>query len=296
MAATFFRRLRSRLTPAGGFIVYCREFFGSACGLLLFHQPGNAMTSQNSSSIPDHKPRPWVDLLVSIIIPSVILMKFSGDEHLGSVNALLIGLAFPLGWGLFELIKYRKKNFIAVLGLISVGLTGGIGLLELDAGWLAIKEAGIPAIIGLAVLISTRTRYPLVRTLLYNPSVLNVDKIQSALKEQGSEAEFEDRLLKATYFFSLTFLFSSIMNYVLAKWIVVSPSGTQAFNEELGRMTLVSYPMIAIPSMIMMIAIFYYLWRSIRRLTGYTLEEVMAPHLAAQHEAGNSSDSTNGKQ
>jgi len=44
-------------------------------------------------------------------------------------------------------------------------------------------------------------------------------------------------------------------------------------------MTLVSYPMIAIPSMVMMMLIFYYLWRSIRRLTGHTLEEVMAPHL-----------------
>lgn len=252
------------------------------------------MTSPEPQSRPTHKPRPWVDLLVSIIIPSVILMKLSGDEYLGSVMALLIGLAFPMGWGLFELVRYRKYNFIAVLGIISVGLTGGIGLMELDAGWLAIKEAAVPAVIGIAVLISTRTRYPLVRTLLYNPTVLDVEKIQSVLKEKGSEQEFEERLLKASYFFSLTFLFSSIMNFVLAKWIVTSPSGTQAFNEELGRMTLVSYPMIAIPSMIMMIAIFYYLWRSIRRLTGYTLEEVMAPHLAAKHD-DKSSDSTSGR-
>lgn len=252
------------------------------------------MTSPETQSRPTHKPRPWVDLLVSIIIPSVILMKLSGDEYLGSVMALLIGLAFPMGWGLFELVRYRKYNFIAVLGIISVGLTGGIGLMELDAGWLAIKEAAVPAVIGIAVLISTRTRYPLVRTLLYNPTVLDVEKIQSVLKERGSEQEFEARLLKASYFFSLTFLFSSIMNFVLAKWIVTSPSGTQAFNEELGRMTLVSYPMIAIPSMIMMIAIFYYLWRSIRRLTGYTLEEVMAPHLAAKHD-DKSSDSTSGR-
>lgn len=242
------------------------------------------MTSPEYQPRPTHKPRPWIDLLVSIIIPSVILMKLSGDEYLGSVMALVIGLAFPLGWGLFELVRYRKYNFIAVLGVISVGLTGGIGLMELDAGWLAIKEAAVPAVIGIAVLASTRTKYPLVRTLLYNPTVLNVDKIQAVLKERGSEKEFDGRLLKASYLFSLTFLFSSIMNFVLAKWIVTSPSGTQAFNEELGRMTLVSYPMIAIPSMIMMIAIFYYLWRSIRRLTGYTLEEVMAPHLAAEHE------------
>lgn len=251
------------------------------------------MTSPETQSTPTHKPRPWVDLLVSIIIPSVILMKLSGDEYLGSVMALVIGLTFPLGWGLFELVRYRKYNFIAVLGIISVGLTGGIGLMELDAGWLAIKEAAVPAVIGIAVLVSTRTRYPLVRTLLYNPSVLNVDKIQAVLKEKGSEDEFEARLLKASYFFSLTFLFSSIMNFILAKWIVTSPSGTQAFNEELGRMTLVSYPMIAIPSMIMMIAIFYYLWRTIRRLTGYTLEDVMAPHLADQH-GGKSSDSSSG--
>ncbi|MEE3170360.1 MAG: VC0807 family protein [Pseudomonadota bacterium] len=245
--------------------------------------PSSSSSSQSQSR--DHKPRPWIDLLVSIVIPSVILMKFSGEEHLGSVNALIIGLAFPLGWGLFELVRYRKKNFIAVLGLISVGLTGGIGLLELDAGWLAIKEAAIPAIIGLAVLVSTRTRYPLVRTLLYNPSVLDVDKVHRSLEEKGCVEEFEARLLKASYFFAGTFLFSSIMNYVLAKWIVVSPSGTEAFNEELGRMTLVSYPMIAIPSMIMMMLIFYYLWRTIRRLTGYTLEEVMAPHLAEKEKA-----------
>lgn len=254
------------------------------------------MTSPNTTSVPEHKPRPWVDLLVSIVIPSVILMKFSGDEHLGSVNALILGLAFPLGWGLFELIRYRKKNFIAVLGLVSVGLTGGIGLLELDAGWLAIKEAAIPAIIGLAVLASTRTKYPLVRTLLYNPNVLDVAKIQKTLEEQNHVEEFEGRLLNASYFFSGTFLFSSIMNYVIARWIVVSPSGTQAFNEELGRMTLVSYPMIAIPSMIIMMLIFYYLWRTIRRLTGYTLEEVMAPHLAEKEKGkANSSGSASGK-
>ena len=90
---------------------------------------------------------------------------------------------------------------------------------------------------------------------------------------------FNLRLLRATYFLAGTFFFSSAMNYIVAKWIVVSPAGTEAFNEELGQMTLVSYPMIAIPSMVMMLLIFWYLWRSIRRLTGYTLEEVMAPHL-----------------
>jgi len=244
------------------------------------------MTSEQSGA-PERKPRPLIDLLISIIIPSLILMKLSGDDALGNVNALLLALAFPLGWGLYESIRYRKTNFISILGLISVALTGGIGLLELNPKWLAIKEAAVPAVIGIAVLVSTRTRYPLVRTLMYNRTVLDVDRIQQRLEERNSVPEFENRLLKASYYFSGTFAFSAVMNYVLARWIVSSPAGTQAFNEELGRMTLVSYPMIAIPSLIMMFAIFYYLWRTIRKLTGFTLDEVMAPHLREEQERKN---------
>lgn len=231
-------------------------------------------TMKTSSS---HKPRPMIDLLVSIIIPSFILMKLSGDEQLGASGGLIVALAFPLGWGLFELIKYKKFNFIALLGLASVALTGGIGLFELDTKWLAIKEAAIPAVIGIAVLISAFTPYPLVRALLFNPDVMDVEKIKQKLEEHNSTAAFEKRLLKATYLVAGSFAFSAVMNYILAKWLVTSPAGTPAFNEELGQLTLYSYPMIALPSMLMMLGIFYYLWRTIRDLTGLTLEEVMSP-------------------
>jgi intracellular septation protein A len=223
----------------------------------------------------DHKPRPLVDLLFSIIIPSIILMKFSGENGLGTSTALIVALAFPLGLGLYELLKYRKFNVIALLGLISVSLTGGIGLLQLDPQWLAVKEAAIPALIGIAVLASTRTRYPLIRTLLYNPAVMQVGKIKAQLESLGNTVAFEGRLMNATYMLGSTFFFSAVMNYILAKWIVTSPAGSTAFNEELGQLTLLSYPVIAIPSMLMMLAIFYYLWRTIHGMTGFTLEEIL---------------------
>ncbi len=127
-----------------------------------------------------------VDLLISLLIPSLILMKLSGEANLGADGALILALAFPFSWGAFELIKYRKFNFIALLGLISVLLTGGIGLLKLDNQWLAIKEAAIPGLIGIAVLVSTRTRYTLIRTLLFNKTVLNVDKIHDRLEKAGN--------------------------------------------------------------------------------------------------------------
>jgi intracellular septation protein A len=215
-----------------------------------------------------------LDLLLGIVIPSIILMKLSGDDDLGATTALIVALSFPIGWGMYELIKYRKFNFIALLGLVSVLLTGGIGLLQLDTQWLAVKEAAIPGIIGLAVLVSTQTRYPLIKTLLYNPKVLNVDKISKKLDELGSTVMFEARLMKATYLLGGTFFFSAVMNYILARWIVTSPAGSVAFNEELGQMTLLSYPVIAIPSMVMMMGIFYYLWRTIHGMTGFSLEEI----------------------
>ncbi|HED33566.1 MAG TPA: MFS transporter [Gammaproteobacteria bacterium] len=229
----------------------------------------------NTQKSPEHKPRPLIDLLLGIIIPSIVLMKFSGDAELGARIALVVALTFPLSWGLFELIKYKKYNFIALLGLISVLLTGGIGLLQLDTQWLAIKEAAIPGLIGIAVLVSTQTRYPLIKTLLYNPKIMNVDKIGQKLDENGSANLFDARLLSATYLLGGTFFFSAAMNYILARWIVTSPAGSAAFNEQLGQMNLLSYPMIAIPSMLMMLGIFYYLWRTIHGMTELALEDII---------------------
>ena len=104
---------------------------------------------------------------------------------------------------------------------------------------------------------------------------MQVDRIHTALVEKGHVETFDKRLLNATYLLSCTFFFSAVMNYILAKWVVTSPTGSPAFNEELGQLTLVSYPMIAIPSMIMMFGVLYYLWKTLHGLTGLKLEQLM---------------------
>jgi len=138
----------------------------------------------------------------------------------------------------------------------------------------------IPALLGVAVLVSARLGYPVIRLLLYNPKLLDTERISTILRTRGQDMEFESRLLNATYLLGATFFFSAVMNYLLARWIVVSPAGSAAFNEELGQLTLISYPVIAVPSMLMILGIFYILWRNIHGLTGLTLEEIMAPSLA----------------
>jgi len=230
---------------------------------------------QKSKVNTGHGHRTITDLLVSIVIPSVILMRLSGDDALGVTGALILALAFPLCWGALDFFKHARFNYFALIGLVSVGLTGGIGLLQLDQRWIAVKEAAIPGLIGLAVLGSTWTRYPLVRTLLYNPNIIDIGKIQQKLEETSNSDLFEAGLQKATYLLSGTFFFSSLTNFILATWIVNSPTGSAAFNEELGRLTLLSYPMIAIPSTIMMMAILYYIWRTVHDMTGLSLQDLL---------------------
>ena len=54
-----------------------------------------------------------------------------------------------------------------------------------------------------------------------------------------------------------------------------SPAGTEAFNQELGRLTLLSYPIIAIPSMLMMMALLFWLARQAKTLTGLDLGDML---------------------
>jgi len=224
------------------------------------------------------RPNPLIELLITLIIPSLILMKLSGPEDLGPLRALLLALAFPLFWGARDLIGRRKLNGFAALGLVSILLTGSIGLLELDTRWLAVKEAAVPGLIGLVVAGSAFTARPLVRMVLYSPALMNVEQIQQQLDARGNRAAFDTRLRTATWLLSGTFFFSSVMNYFLATWIVTSASGTPAFNEELGRMNLLSYPVIALPSMVMMVAVLFYLVRSIKVLAGLAMADALRQH------------------
>ena len=218
---------------------------------------------------------PLFEIVVTILVPAVVLMQLSSPERLGPAGALLLALAFPLFWGVREGLRRRKVSGVAVLGVVSTLLTGGIGLLKVDPFWLAVKEAAVPLLIGLAVLGSNWTRWPLIRILVFNPTLFDVARIDAALKARGTTVPFELRLRTGTLWLAGTFFFSATMNFVLARWIVTSPAGSEAFNAELGKLTLVSYPAIAIPSMLMMMGLMWWLASSAKKLTGLDLGEML---------------------
>lgn len=233
-------------------------------------------TAEPTNSRPKQKKESfWANLLMNIVIPTLILTKLSGDDYLGATWGLIVALAFPITYGLRDFIINRKINVFSALGIVSVLLTGGLSLLHLPPEYFAIKEAAIPGILGLVTLFSIKTRYPLVKTFIYNDKVLKINKVDVALQEHGNQKHFERTLTNASLMIAASFFLSSVLNYVLAKIILVSQPGTTEFNAELGKMTALSYPIIALPMMIIMMGTLFYVFRSIRLLTHLTLEEVV---------------------
>ena len=221
------------------------------------------------------KPNALLEIGVTILAPALVLMQFSGDQSLGPLNALLLALAFPLAWGLWDGWRRHKFNWLAALGVVSTLLTGGIGLMKLDPGWLAIKEAAVPTLIGLVIMGSAWTNKPLIHLMVFNASLFDVGRVQRALDAKGTAAAFEQRLRQGTFMLAGTFFFSAVANYFLTRAVVTSPAGTEAFNAELGRLTLLSYPIIAIPSMLMMMGMLYWLARQAKSLTGLELGDML---------------------
>lgn len=208
------------------------------------------------------------NLAFNIVIPVLILTNLSGEEYLGPAWSVVCALIFPIGFGLWDLKKTGKINGFSILGIVSVFLTGGMTLLKLPAEYIAIKEATIPAILGIAVLISQYTKKNLVKLLILNENIINWPALNEALEKKDNLDAFTGKIKISSYILAGSFFLSSVLNYVLAKVILVSEPGTTAYTEELGRMTAWSYPVIMVPSVIMMFIALAYLFTQMKRLTG----------------------------
>lgn len=218
----------------------------------------------------------FLNLLLSIVIPVLVLSKLS--DRLGARNALLLALAFPLGYGLYDAWRRRKFNFIAALGFCSTLATGGLGLMRLEPFWFAVKEASVPAIIGVMVVVSQWTKRPLVRTFLLNDEVMNLPRIHAALDERGLRPMFDRLLASSSWLLAGSFALSAVLNFALARYLITAMPETVEFNEQYGKMLWWSWPVIVGPTMLVTI---FALWRLIKGLqvvTGLKLEEILHVH------------------
>lgn len=219
-----------------------------------------------------------VSILINVVIPVAILTLLSKEERLGPVWALVVGLAFPIVYGIRILIRDRKADFMSVIGIISVTLTGVFGILKLPPEYVAIKEAAIPLLIGIIIIVSLKTPFPLIKKLLMTETLFDVERLTSALKEKDNEAVFEKRLVGLTWGFASSFFLSAVLNYILAKIVLQSEPGTEAYTAELGKMTGLGHVVILIPVMVIMIIVMNKLFNTLTELTGCKLDDLLAAH------------------
>lgn len=236
--------------------------------------------TENAPTKNPPKENGFLNILFNIVLPVLILNKLS--KFIGPLAALVLALAFPLGYGAYDLVKRKKTNAFSVLGLLNVLFTGGLAVLGLNGFWFAVKEAAFPTLVGLFVLGSAFTRRPFIETLFLNPSVMKVDLLEQKLAEHGKQTEFHEHMRKATYWLSLSFVFSAVCNFVLARRIFtqIDPSLTPdaqslVLNEQIADMTTWSMAIIMVPSILFLLGIFWYLMRGIKQHSGLSMEDLM---------------------
>jgi hypothetical protein len=226
---------------------------------------------------------PLWEILFNIALPVLILNKLSSQfETNGPLIALLVALAFPICYAVYEYAKEKKKNIWSIIGVVNILLTGGFALFQLEGIWFAIKEAAIPLVIGIAVLISAFYKKPLIRMIIYNDNLVNTGLIESRLIERNRQKDFQEHLKTSTIYLSLSFFLSAILNFGLAKYIFVEiplslPSSERAemLNAQIAKMTWLSYIVIMVPSMLVLFLILWHLFRGIKDMTGLSFQEYL---------------------
>ncbi|MEK6773919.1 MAG: VC0807 family protein [Bdellovibrionota bacterium] len=234
----------------------------------------------NFNASKNEQGNPFLNMLFNIFLPILILNK--GTQVFGAVNALILALAFPLGFGAVDWWNRKKTNFFSLLGLINIALTGGFALSGLTGFWFAVKEAAFPALIGIFVLASAYTSKPFIQSLFLNPQIINVNLLKNRVDAAHRQKDFYNLLKASTILLSLSFVLSALLNFLLASRIFqpLDPQLEESLksgmlNEQIAEMTKWSFLVILLPSMAVLILVFAYLIRGLRKITGLTLEEII---------------------
>ena len=236
------------------------------------------ITGENEQKAPaGKKENMLVNLLFNIVIPVILLSKFAKPDYLGEKAGLAIALAFPVLYFVYDWIQRRKVNAISILGFAGILVMGLIGLLELPREYVAYERAAVPLLIGLAVLISTKTSKPLIKKLIYNKEMLDTDRIDAELSKKGKTEEFDHILLISSYLVAASFVLSSVLNYLLTQHFMMDM--TVDYNTALAKVISWSFPIIAVPCTVVMMAALWYIFKRLTIYTGLEMEELFAEQL-----------------
>ncbi len=227
------------------------------------------------------KQNPFINILLTILLPILVLNK--GGAYLGEKIALLVAVLLPLIYFAWDWFQNKHINGIAILGILNVLVTGIFAFIDLEGAWFAVKEGAFPFFIAVFVAFSAKKEKPFITMLFLNEQLFKIDLIKSKATEKGRESELKKLLVQATYALSGSFLLSALLNFFLALWIfqpiptdLIGDERSRVLNEQIATMTGWSYPVIALPSLLALVAIFFFVLKSLKRITGLESTELMA--------------------
>ncbi len=220
---------------------------------------------------------PFLSLLLNIVVPSFILLQFSEKHQLGPTRALVIAFSIPLAYGIYDYVRRREFSFFATLGMLSVLLTGGLGLMKASALWIALKEASFPLFFAGVFLLTARSRKPLIRMFLMAPELVDVPAIEHNLRKKNKSQEFDRLIVHCSFLMAASMLLCAVLSFGVAIYLLRSEPGTPDFNEELGRMTYLSFPVAGGPAFLVLLLAFWILIRGIKNLTGLETDDIFNP-------------------
>ena len=220
-------------------------------------------------------------ILFNILIPVLILNK--GHKYgLDAKVAVIVALSFPLFFSIKSLVQNKRIDFVSLLGLLNVMISGILTLLTLGGIWFAIKEAAFPILIGSFVFGSSFTKSPFFETLFLNPTTFDTKKVEERLDSEAKKNDFALLMRHLTKLLSISFVISGSLNFILALQIFTPLSDAltevqkqELLNEQLSHMTLYSMGIILVPSMIFLASLIFYAFKKINQLTGLTTDELL---------------------
>lgn len=231
---------------------------------------------------------PVADLLLTVVLPSAALEWLSVPSRLGPFWALVVASLLPLGFGLYCYVTRSGLNFFSVLGLVAVIVTGGLGLLKLDAFWFAIKEVSVPVFLGLAFPLSHRWGRPLIESVLLTPQIVNRAAVQKALVTPMQQQSFDALLLRASWGMGSGMLLSAAGNFALALHLLGGKEpGSEAFVKSIGTLNWAGFLIIGIPLFGIMFIVLVWFLRALQRLTGLDRDDLMNPGKTVRRQVRN---------
>lgn len=230
----------------------------------------------DAPSPPQPAQNPLLDLLLNVVVPSVVLEKLSKPNYLGPAWALVVAVLIPVGYGLWCFSQKRGMNFFSVFGLIAVVVTGGLGLMKLEAVWFAAKEAAFAVVLGLAFPLSLRFGRPLVSEMLLNPQIVNVPLIEKSLNTPERRNGFTTLLKEASWGMGGTMLLSAVANFLLAWYLLEGKEpGSEPYTQAIGRLNWMNYLVIGLPMVAVTMGLLFWMLKRISGLTGLEREDFM---------------------